>query len=157
MLNINSKAGYSVDSSFFIQLKNNVPINHYPSVWNKIKDYIDSGRFISPQPVYDELMKRSDDLNKWLSKNKDTMFTPIDDLLELTKQISKDYSDLIESTSDTEVADPYVIALAIKARRNVLTIESKLGKVNIPYVCDQMNVPCVKKLGEFYVVENWNI
>lgn len=154
---INSKLGYCVDSSFFINLKNNAPINHYHSVWNKIKEYIDKGLFISPQPVLEEIRKRSDDLKEWINSNKNGMFTPVDDLLGIVKEITKNYKGLVDSTSDIEQADPYVIALAIKSRKNVLTCESKMNKVNIPYVCEQMKVPCVKKLGQFYYVESWNI
>ena len=55
----------------------------------------------------------------------------------------------------TPVADPFIIARAAALGGAVVSEESfKLGKPNIPAVCQHFGVPCMK-LGDFLRAKGW--
>ena len=101
-----------------------------------------------PEMVYDEIVRTDDDLSKWLKSSK-IPIRKIDE--QVTKCLKDIYSAdpnhkyLVDNTKARSLADPWVIAHAIRENATVVTKEEKVTAINttkikIPNVCEKMNV-----------------
>lgn len=101
-----------------------------------------------PEMVYDEIVRTDDDLSKWL-KSSNIPIRKIDE--QVTKCLKDIYSAdpnhkyLVDNTRARSLADPWVIAHALRDNTTVVTKEEKVTAINttkikIPNVCEKMNV-----------------
>jgi hypothetical protein len=101
-----------------------------------------------PEMVYDEIVRTDDDLSKWL-KSSNIPIRKID--AQVTSCLKEIYSAdpkhkyLVDNTKARSLADPWVIAHALREGATVVTKEEKVTAVNstrikIPNVCEKMNV-----------------
>jgi Domain of unknown function (DUF4411) len=59
---------YCIDTSALIAAwQERYPPEHFPVFWTRVDSLIEDARLVSPTEVFAETMKRSDELNKWLS------------------------------------------------------------------------------------------
>ncbi len=151
---------YIFDSGPLIDLFKHYYPDRFPSLWEKFKELVGSGRVISVDEVLSEIQERGDRLSTWSKENKDIFHTPSTDELEFVTQIFNvlHFQTMIrtqERLKGKPVADPFVIAKAKCADGCVVTQEAnKPNASRIPNVCDHFKIPWVN-LEQFMASENW--
>ena len=146
-----------IDSDVLIGFYESLPMETYETQWKLIKEYIDEGRIVICEAVYNEI-KKSEELKKWLSQfSKKLVPCYTREVIVEAKTIINDYPKLIDVVNSNDQADPYVIALAKINNHTVLSNEylSEGGKkVKIPFVCKQLKIACMNTK-QFYKEEKW--
>ncbi|SRR5258705_13222594 len=115
--------------------------------WKILSDLGKQGIIFIPQTVSEEIIKTDDDLATWL-KQSGIPVHEIDSVVTKCLQdiYAKDpvHKYLVDNTKQRSLADPWVIAHAIKANACVVTKENKelasTTRIKIPNVCDNMGV-----------------
>ena len=106
---------------------------------------MDDGRLVSSIEVYGELEKKDDDVFAW-AKTRKAMFLEIDDDVQAAMvRIMGRYPRLVDTVKDKSGADPFVIAQALSANPQMMTVlhqenGGSLKSPRIPFVCDQERV-----------------
>lgn len=119
-----------------------------PSYWDTLNELGTNNIIFMPEMVYDEIVRTDDDLSKWLKSSK-IPIRKIDE--QVTKCLKDIYSAdpnhkyLVDNTKARSLADPWVIAHALRENATVVTKEEKVTAINttkikIPNVCEKMNV-----------------
>jgi Domain of unknown function (DUF4411) len=119
-----------------------------PSYWDMLDTLGAKNIIFMPEMVYDEIVRTDDDLSKWLKSSK-IPIRKIDE--QVTKCLKDIYSAdpnhkyLVDNTKARSLADPWVIAHALRENATVVTKEEKVTAINttkikIPNVCEKMNV-----------------
>jgi len=133
-----------------------------PDYWNLLDSLGTQDIIFMPEMVYDEIVRTDDDLSRWLNKSK----IPIKKIDEgVTKCLKDIYSAdpnhkfLVDNTKARSLADPWVIAHALKENAIVVTKEEKVTKSNttkikIPNVCDKMKISWIN---DFQLIEELGI
>lgn len=148
---------YIIDSDVLIGLYDNLPMETYETQWNMLKKYIEEGRIIICDAVFNEI-KKAEELKKWLNELKKFVVPCYTrDIIVEAKIIVNDYPKLIDINNPSDQSDPYVIAIAKMNNYTILSNESygEGGKkTKIPYVCKKLSVDCLNTR-KFYIEENW--
>src|SRR5438477_12172340 len=108
------KPVYSIDSSALIHAWRRVyrPKN-FGFVWDGFDSLIKDKRLCASIEVYNELLKKDDELFAWCKERKEDLFLEIDDdIQEIVKEILLDHPRLVDTVKGRSGADPFVIALA---------------------------------------------
>ena len=133
-----------------------------PNYWDML-DYLGTQNIIFiPEMVYDEIVRTDDELSEWL-KTSQIPIKKIDE--QVTKCLKDIYSAdpnhkfLVDNTKARSLADPWVIAHALREKAVVVTKEEKVTalnstKIKIPNVCDKMNVTWIN---DFQLIEELGI
>lgn len=119
-----------------------------PNYWDMLNELGATNIIFMPEMVYDEIVRTDDDLSKWLKYSK-IPIRKIDE--QVTKCLKDIYSAdpnhkyLVDNTKARSLADPWVIAHALRENATVVTKEEKVSAINtkkikIPNVCEKMNV-----------------
>jgi rRNA-processing protein FCF1 len=119
-----------------------------PTYWDILNDFGKADKIFIPELVYEEITRTEDDLSGWL-KSSDVPIRKIDE--DVTKCLQDIYNSnpnhkfLVDNTRQRSMADPWVIAHAIKEGAVVVTKEEKVTalnskKIKIPNVCENMKV-----------------
>ena len=87
--------------------------------------------------VYNDLVKKDDELFKWCKERKDKFVVEIDAIIqEHVARIMKAYPRLVDTVKGRSGSDPFVIALAASTNPAMTVVtEEFVGKVRIPDVC----------------------
>ena len=133
-----------------------------PDYW-ELLDYLGTQDIVfMPEMVYDEIVRTDDDLSNWLKTSK----IPIKKIDEQVTKCLKDiysadpnHKFLVDNTKARSLADPWVIAHALRENAAVVTKEEKVTALNstrikIPNVCDKMNVSW---MNDFQLIEELGI
>lgn len=133
-----------------------------PNYWDLL-DYLGNQNLVfMPEMVYDEIVRTDDDLSKWLKTSK----IPIKKIDEQVTKCLKDiysadpnHKFLVDNTKARSLADPWVIAHALRENAVVVTKEEKVTalnstKIKIPNVCEKMNVSWIN---DFQFIEELGI
>lgn len=155
---------YCLDSNVLIQAwQKYYSPNYCQSYWDVLNDLGNQGIIFIPEMVYEEITRTDDDLSEWLKSSMIEVKT-ID--VEVTKCLKNIYSAdsnhkhmVDDSKKGRSLADPWVIAHAMKEQAIVVTKEEKItainsNKIKIPNVCDKMNV---RWINDFEFVAELNI
>ncbi|WP_201981207.1 DUF4411 family protein [Hymenobacter rubidus] len=158
-----NQQSYCLDANVLIQAwQSYYSPDFCPLYWQVLNDLGVQKRVFIPQMVYNEVADTEDDLGKWLKKSK----IPIDkidgNVTEILKQIyaaNESHKYLVDNTKQRSLADPWLIAHAIKAHACVVTKEIKVtaansNRIKIPNVCDNMNV---RWINDFQLVRELKI
>ena len=134
---------YCLDTSVFVgsRWKYYRP-KSFPTFWSKLKGGIETGMFISPTLVLEELKKKDDDIYSWAS-SLNSFFIPLDNELQIAQEaIINQFPRLINQAKNRSLCDPWVIALAQLRNCPVVTDESIGGLRNprIPDVCHELGI-----------------
>ena len=150
---------YSVDTSALVNAwRKYYPPEVFESLWQRISDFIENGRFLAPDEVERELEHQDDELYKWV-KQRSKMFVPLDYAIQAraTVIINKHRSLTRTGGIMSGSADPYVIALAGERNLTVVTDEKpKPKRPRIPDVCDALGIPWMP-LVEVFREEGWRV
>ena len=148
---------YLLDSNFFIQAHRSIyPLDIVPSFWNKTQDLASRGIIVSLDKVKAEIydnISHEDDLKEWCTAHLD------DDFFESSEQALSNYIRIVQWVNsmsnhfneraiqdflETDLADPWLVAHAMKNNLTVVTYEvsqpDRKNKVKIPEVCNKFGV-----------------
>ncbi len=124
------------------------PPDIFPSFWDRLDELIRDGTALAPQEVLEEISRQQDELLQWV-KSRQQMFIEVDDAQQArTTEIVDAFSGWVVSGRTRNLADPFVVALAIVRGLTVVTEEKpRKNKPNIPNVCDHFSVECIDVVG----------
>jgi len=143
---------YCLDSNVLIQAWQKYYSPKYcPSYWDVLNELGSENRIFIPSMVYDEIVKTDDDLSEWLRASDIKVNRITSDITQILTSIyaaDPNHKHLVDSKKGRSLADPWVIAHAIKENAIVVTKEEKITalnstKIKIPNVCDNMGVPWI--------------
>lgn len=147
---------YSIDTGALIDLERLYSHETFPSVWNRFESIVTEGRVVAARAVRGELEFQKDYIWRW-SKAYLVFNDPDKEQLEVVSNIVNNFPGLVPLSKTSDVADPFVIALAKVKNHTVITTEiPDPNKHKIPGVCDDLDVPWVN-LQRFFKTENWVI
>ena len=130
--------------------------------WDVLNDLGARGRIFLPKMVFEEITRTDDDLAKWLKESHIPAYKIDEHVTECLKKIFANnpaHKNLVDNTKQRSLADPWVIAHALKEGAILVTKEEKITAINttkikIPNVCDNMGVLWIN---DFQLVEELNI
>ena len=140
---------YCLDSNVLIQAWQKYYSPKYcPSYWDVLNELGNENRIFIPSMVYDEMVKTDDELSEWLKASEIKVKPITSDVTQILTSIyaaDPNHKHLVDSKKGRSLADPWIIAHAIKENAIVVTKEEKVTvlnstKIKIPNVCDNMGV-----------------
>ncbi len=147
---------YIIDTSSIIDLFRNYPIDRFPRLWKNLDKLIEENRLISHKKVLEELSKKEDNAYKWIKEREKMLKDVTQKQAEIVKNILRDFPELIDYNKEEE-ADPWLIALALEEREQrrlatrlvIIVTEERLkgNKINIPFVCQKLEIESIDILG----------
>jgi hypothetical protein len=138
---------YVFDANIWIDLGQHHPPDIYVTLWAKLDEAIADGTIRSPEEVLHELAAGTDGLDEKL-RQRAGLFVPLDDATMIAVgQVTDGCDGFVDSASDRNRGDPFVVALAMVQGGTVVTKErprrGPTGRPRIPDACAQFNVPCM--------------
>lgn len=133
-----------------------------PSYWDLLNSFGTRQLIFMPEAVYQEIVRTDDDLSKWLKSSKIPIKKIDEQVANCLKSIyaaDPNHKYLVDNTRARSLADPWVIAHAIRENAIVVTKEEKVTalnskKIKIPNVCDKMNVSWIN---DFQLIEELGV
>jgi hypothetical protein len=156
---MNPAVNYVIDADALIHLwrPKNYPRSVFPSMWSNIEGLINDQRLASVRAVRNELMRGRDDLAAWAKANKHVFPDPSPEEVRFAAQIVNKYKGLVDEESETEQADPFLIARVRCNQSYVLVSREQRGdsqRPKIPYVCSKEGLACMD-LFEMFEALGW--
>lgn len=154
---------YCLDSNVLIQAwQKYYSPNYCQSYWDVLNDLGNQGIIFIPEMVYEEITRTDDDLSEWLKSSMievKTIDAEVTNCLKNIYSADSNHKHMVDSKKGRSLADPWVIAHAMKEQAIVVTKEEKItainsNKIKIPNVCDKMNV---RWINDFEFVAELNI
>ena len=78
---------YIFDTNIFIRSKNEMPMDIWPTFWQRFKEMVNSGQIFTSVMVKDEIDKGKDELTEWVKNN-----TPKSFFLSLDADVMNHYT-----------------------------------------------------------------
>ena len=133
-----------------------------PDYWSVLNELGKQDRIFLPEMVYEEITRTEDELAVWLKESeipKYKMDGPVTEALRSIYAANSAHQTLVDNTKSRSLADPWVIAHAMKEKATVVTKEEKVTatntvKIKIPNVCENMGV---RWINDYQFVEELNI
>lgn len=133
-----------------------------PDYWVLLNGLGKADKIFLPQMVYEEITRTDDKLAKWLKSSDIPEYKidgPVTDALRNIYSANPLHQNLVDNVKGRSLADPWVIAHAIKEKATVVTKEEKItainsNKIRIPNVCDNMGV---RWINDYQFVEELSI
>lgn len=143
---------YLLDTNIFIESKNRMPIDLWPTFWTRMSQMVSSGNVFSISKVKEEIYKGKDELVDWIKNNAPIGFFIVEDAdvmacyaqtqawaqrcsVGFKESALADYADN---------ADGYLVATAAAKNMVVVTHENSdptsRKRVKIPDACQPMGV-----------------
>ena len=155
---------YCIDASSLINLKQYYKRKVFSGLWDKIEEMVHTGRLIAPDEVRREIAK-DDLLGPWAKKNKKMFRNPDQELMDTTKDVIKDFTNLAEPGKFGPAADPFIVALALleerrgfrsllQERSSCLVVTEERRTHGIPVACTHYDIECVT-LVDLFDREGW--
>jgi len=153
---------YCLDANFFIEAWNKYYSPNFCSdYWDVINILGKEDRLFIPYEVNKEIIKTDDALSKWLKKSDVKVLQPDEDVQQCLKDMysfNPLHIKLVDSSKGRSLADPWVIAHAMKEKAVVVTKENKVttstDKIKIPNVCENMGIEWID---DFQFIAETNI
>jgi len=148
----NSSQKYCLDANVLIQAwQKYYSPSFCPSYWDVLDKLGREGRIFLPQLVYDEITRTEDDLSRWLKASKIPKRILDVQITECWKDIlavNPIHKNLVDNNRNRSLADPWVIAHALRENACVVTKEEKITapnstKIKIPNVCSNIGLRCM--------------
>lgn len=142
---------YIFDTNIFIRSKNEMPMDIWPTFWEKFKEMVNSGDVFTSVTVKEEIEKGKDELIEWLKVNAPKSF-----YLQLEVDVMTQY-EIVQNWAKSNpiynpqalntfanVADAFIIATASAKQMTLVTFEgsnpNSKRRVMIPDVCKAIGV-----------------
>jgi hypothetical protein len=136
---------YCLDTNIYIEAWNKYySTDLCPEYWQILDKLASEGVIFSPVEVKREIEKVDDTLLAWV-KDRPYLFQEIDiPVQEQLRLIMAKHSNLVDCIKQRSIADPWVIAFAMKEKATVVTKEEPAGysakRIKIPDVCRILKV-----------------
>ena len=144
---------YIFDTNIFIRSKNEMPMDIWPTFWERFRGMVNSGESFTSVTVKEEIDKGKDELTEWLKNNAPRSF-----YLQLDEDVMSQYA-IVQNWAQSNpiyspqalntfanVADAYLVATASAKQMTLVTYESSSPyskkRVMIPDACNAMGVRC---------------
>ena len=142
---------YIFDTNIFIRSKNEMPMDIWPTFWERFREMVNSGEIFTSVTVKDEIGRGKDELTEWLKQNAPKSFylsLDADVLAQytITQNWAKSNSVYTQAALNTfaNVADAYLVATAAARQMTLVTYEgsspNSKKRVMIPDVCNALGV-----------------
>lgn len=133
-----------------------------PDYWKILDDLGYDKRIFLPQNVFEEITKTEDDLTAWIRQSRIPIYKidgSVTECLQIIFAVNETHKYLVDNTRQRSLADPWVIAHAMKENACVVTKEEKITapnstRIKIPNVCENMQIRCIN---DFQLVEELNL
>lgn len=133
------------------------PPDRFPALWEHMDDLASNGELLIPEEAMAELQVQDDELYSWAKERADKIVHPTSRAIMIgARDVLSDYPYLTKTGTGRGKADPFVVATASLLDLPVVTHEQggTREKPRIPYVCRQLNIPCLAML-EVIRTEDW--
>lgn len=149
---------YSFDTSALLNGRRDLlPPDTFPSAWLQLEALIGNA-VVCVDVVRDELVRKDDEVSQW-ARTQSGLFVPLDeDVQKETAATLERCPKLVGKGGGRNMADPFVIGLALAIGGVVVTEETPSGnldKPRIPDVCKELGVPCLS-LVRFIQAQGWS-
>lgn len=138
---------YIIDTSSILSQKGNEPhrrtINK--TLWERIDELIQLKRIVTCSEIIEEVNDK--DLKTWFIGLGGEILPIDDEVQENVKKVVTSNPQLIDFKENKSSGDAFLIATAMKYGLTVITEENKTKQKKIPFVCQNLNVPCVDIIG----------
>ncbi|HOI25418.1 MAG TPA: DUF4411 family protein [Caldisericia bacterium] len=161
---MNGRSMYCLDTNVFIEAWNKYySPNFCPDYWCILNELGQRNIIFMPKEVFNEIDSSKDELTKWLKESSIPVHST-DNIV--TGNVTRIFEanplhiNLVQESKGKSLADPWVIAHAMKNKATVVTKENKSNysnpnpkKIHIPDVCENMGIrwiddyQMVKELG----------
>lgn len=122
-----------------------------------MEQHIDQGELVAPHEVYEELAQGKDDLFEFVKKKQNRLFKDLDiEQARFIFEVKARFPKLSDDNKAVPDADPFVVALAVKKGRKVVTSESQRSPFKIPAACRFYQIPCLSP-ADFIQENRWEI
>jgi hypothetical protein len=139
------------DTSAYINgWRDHYPPATFPGVWTLIDEAFEDGRILSPREVYNELVRKDDEVAEWA---KERMVGFVEPTEEVQRAAGAIFEHELPSSANRDGADPWVIAEARIRELTVVTYEGRTFSgvptserrwaVSMPGICKRLGVGCV--------------
>jgi len=133
-----------------------------PTYWEILSELGIKEKIFLPQMVFEEITRTDDDLSDWLKKSHVPIHKIDGKVTESLKRIYATdpmHKHLVDNIKQRSLADPWVIAHALKENAVVVTKEAKeiainTKRIKIPNVCENMGI---RWINDFQFIEELNI
>ena len=152
----NTTKKYCLDANVLIQAWNFYYSPKFcPSYWDVLNELGSAGRIFIPEAVRDEITRTDDDLCKWLKQSRIATKGVDEKVIQCLHAIwaaNPIHISLVDNVKGRSLADPWVIAHAMREGAAVVTKEEKVtalnaSRIKIPNVCENMGVEWVNDFG----------
>lgn len=142
---------YCWDTGAIINFVKNYPPHIFPSLCRRVDEMISQQRIFSPKEVFKELGAIDDGVFAWVKARKGMVVDIEAAEIALLPQLVNSNTKWVRD-AEKEVADPFIIAMALARGMTVVTSEKHApytaGVDNrIPAVCKQHGVLCTNPFG----------
>ena len=142
---------YIFDTNIFIRSKNEMPMDIWPTFWERFREMVNSDEIFTSITVKDEIDKGKDELTEWLKQNAPKSFylsLDADVMAQYTntQNWAKSNSVYTQTALNTfaNVADAYLVATAAAKQMTLVTYEgsspNSKKRVMIPDACNALGV-----------------
>jgi Domain of unknown function (DUF4411) len=142
---------YLMDANTYISAKNQYyGMDFCPAYWDWLDQQFTQGQVASIQLVYDELVKKKDELSEWVASHKNHFLSVTDTptqnkFAEIVQHIySLPNRNQANVASFLDGADPWLIAKAATTGATIVTQEMPVPvdsrKIKIPNICNTFDV-----------------
>ena len=142
---------YIFDTNIFIRSKNEMPMDIWPTFWERFREMVNSDEIFTSITVKDEIDKGKDELTEWLKQNAPKSFylsLDADVMVQYTsvQNWAKSNSVYTQAALNTfaNVADAYLVATAAAKQMTLVTYEgsspNSKKRVMIPDACNALGV-----------------
>jgi hypothetical protein len=154
---------YCLDANFFIEAWNKYYSPNFCGDYWEVLDALGKKDIIFvPYEVSNEINKTDDELSKWLKKSNINIYQVDENVQQCLRDLfafNPSHLKLVDNTKNRSLADPWVIAHAMKEKAVVVTKEYKVtktdsNKIKIPNVCENMGIEWIN---DFQFIEELRI
>jgi hypothetical protein len=152
----NAAKKYYLDANVLIQAWNFYYSPKFcPSYWDVLNELGSAGRIFVPREVYEEITRTDDELCQWLKQSSIEIKDVDEKVIQCLQAIwatNPIHKTLVDNVKGRSLADPWVIAHAMREGATVVTKEEKVTALNairikIPNVCENMGVGWMNDFG----------
>lgn len=152
----NAAKKYCLDANVLIQAWNFYYSPKFcPSYWDVLNELGSAGRIFVPREVYEEITRTDDELCQWLKQSSIEIKDVDEKVIQCLQAIwaaNPIHTTLVDNVKGRSLADPWVIAHAMRESATVVTKEEKVTALNairikIPNVCENMGVEWMNDFG----------
>jgi predicted nucleic acid-binding protein len=140
-----------LDTSSIIDIKKQVPVDKQWAVFRRLEDLVTAGEIAMPRQVIRELVEvaHPDAPGVWARGMQPRLQHPLDVDYEHVREVMRVAPNLVEANQQKDVADPYVVGLALQLRAagekvQIVTDDVKdhlTNKIALATACDRFSLP----------------